>query len=192
MKVLTLVDHAGTDEGHKMLAANQAADAADIGLIGDQVGAIAGTPNRPLDKSGDGLAMPPQNLARPLDEQQGVVDGVNAPPRIQFVAADDHVRVGLGGGVAEAFGVFAGNQQRLVVELNPNRNPLLQFGLPTFTPIGIASQPGFSESDEFGSVTRGLLNLLTGTVHALFPVQIDGGRLHHFFLNAAATTENFV
>src|SRR5438105_829414 len=86
---------------------------------------IGGTPDGALDESGHGLAMAPENLAGPLNEQQSVVDGVNTTPGIHLVAANHHVSIGLGCSVAEAFGVFTGNQQSLIVELNANRNPVL-------------------------------------------------------------------
>src|SRR5436305_2184113 len=125
VKILPLLDHPSANERHKMLAANKASNAANIGIVADQVCAIAGTPDGALDESGHGLAMAPENLASPLDEQQSVVHGVNTTPRIHLVAANHHVGVGLGCSVAQAFGVFTGNQQSLIVELNANRNPIL-------------------------------------------------------------------
>src|SRR5438445_550973 len=125
VKILSLLDHPSANERHKMLAANKASNAANIGIVADQVCAIAGTPDGALDESGHGLAMAPENLASPLDEQQSVVDGVNTTPGIHLVAANDHVGVGLGCSVARAFAVFTGNQQSLIVELNANRNPIL-------------------------------------------------------------------
>src|SRR5438128_6648513 len=116
VKILSLLDHPSANERHKMLAANKASNAANIGIVADQVCAIAGTPDGALDESGHGLAMAPENLASPLDEQQSVVDGMNATPGIHFVAANHHVRIGLGCSVAEAFGVFTRNQQSLIVE----------------------------------------------------------------------------
>src|SRR5438094_10175341 len=65
-------------------------------------------------------------------------------------------------------------------------------GFPSFTPIGIARQPGFRKGDEFGAVACSLVNLLTGTVHALFSIQVNGWRLHHRHFDTAATTENLV
>src|SRR6266851_6216805 len=122
MKVLSLLDHASANERHEMLTANEATDAAYISFVTDQVGAISGTPNCPLDERGDGLAMAPKDFSRPLDEQQSVVDSVNARPRIHLVAANYHVGIGLARGFAESFGVFAGNQHRLIVKLDTNRN----------------------------------------------------------------------
>src|SRR5437764_10763223 len=125
VKILSLLDHPSANERHKMLAANKASDAANIGVVADQVYAVAWAPDGALDESGHGLAMAPENLASPLDEQQSVVDGMNATPRIHLVAANHHVGVGLGCSVAQAFGVFTGNQQSLIVELNADRNPVL-------------------------------------------------------------------
>src|SRR5438876_606254 len=125
VKILSLLDHPSANERHKMLAANKASNAANIGIVADQVCAIAGAPDGALDESGHGLAMAPENLASPLDEQQSVVHGVNTTPGIHLVAANHHVGVGLGCSVAQAFGVFTGNQQSLIVELNANRNPVL-------------------------------------------------------------------
>ena len=93
---------------------------------------------------------------------------------------------------AEAFGVFAGNQHRLIVKLDTNRNPILQLGLPTLAPIGIARQPGFSKGNEFGTVARSLMNLPTGAVHALLSIQVNRWRLHHRNFDTAPTAQNLV
>src|ERR1700756_5432841 len=80
MKILSLLDHASANERHKMLAANKASNAANISVVGDQVGAVAGAPNCPLDEWGHGLAMATKDTAGPLNEQQSVINGVNPGP----------------------------------------------------------------------------------------------------------------
>ena len=44
VKIFPLVYHPRADQGHQVLATDQATDAADIGLVTDQVATIAGTP----------------------------------------------------------------------------------------------------------------------------------------------------
>src|SRR5438128_1774064 len=136
--------------------------------------------------------MTSQDPAPPLDEQQSVVHGVNAPPRIHLIAANYHVGIGLGCGVAKAFGVFTGNQESLIVELNANRYPVLEFRLPTFTPIGIACQPGLSKGDELGTVACSFVNLLTDTVHAFLSIKVNRRRLHHPHVNKTASVDNIL
>src|SRR6516225_820463 len=80
VKVLSLLNHASANERHKMFAANETPNAADIGLVSDQVGAVFRSPNRPLDEGRHGLAMATQDLPCPFDEQQSVVNGVNPSP----------------------------------------------------------------------------------------------------------------
>src|SRR5438270_11172037 len=125
VKILSLLDHSSANARHKMLAASKASNAANIGIVADQVCAIAGTPDGALDESGHGLAMAPENLASPLDEQQRGVDGVNTTPGIHLVAANHHVGAGLGCSVAQSLGVLTAHPQSLIVELNANRNPIL-------------------------------------------------------------------
>ena len=111
--------------------------------------------------------------------------------RIEFVASDDYVSIGPCRGLAEAFRIFTGDQNGIVVEADTNRNPVLQFRFPAFTPIGIARQPSFGKSNEFGTVAGGLLYLATGAVHALFSVQVHRRRLYYRHFDAAATAEDF-
>ena len=77
MEVLALRDHVRAGQGHQVLAADEAADAAVVGVDRPQVGAVAATPDGALDERRHHLAAPAQHLAVVADEEQRVVDRVH-------------------------------------------------------------------------------------------------------------------
>ena len=68
VEIFSLIDHTSTNEGHEMLAADQSANSPDICFVGDQVSAIAETPDRPFDEGGNGFAMAAENLSGPFNK----------------------------------------------------------------------------------------------------------------------------
>ena len=147
MKIFALIDHASPDQRHQMLAANQSANPANVRLVSDQIAAVAIAPHGAFDKRRHRLPMAPQNAPRAVDKQQRVIDRVHAAARIHFIAADHHVRVSFRRCMAKPLGVFAGNQNRVVVKPDSHRQPILQPRFPSFAPIGIARKPGLGESE---------------------------------------------
>ena len=109
-----------------MFATNQATDAANISLIGDQIFAIARPPNCPLYECRHGLAMPTEDFSGTINEQNCVVDGMYTCARVHFVAADYNIDIRIGSSIAESTGVITRNQQSFVIELHTDGNPILQ------------------------------------------------------------------
>jgi hypothetical protein len=188
VKVFSLIDEARANEGHEVLTANQAADPADVGVVSDEIRAITVPPDCSFDESGNRLAMAAKDFPRAVNEKQRVVEGVNAGARIEFVAADHNVGIGLGCSIAQAVGVLAGNQQRVIVEADANGDPLLQFGGPALCPIGIAGQPGFRKGNQLGTLCSGFRYFLARALNRLLAVKVHGRSLNDGNFDFASAT----
>src|SRR5262249_55166142 len=192
VEVLALLNHASANQRHQMLPTDQAADAADFRFVGDEVAPVPPSPDRALDEGWHRLSMTPQNLPGAVEEEQGVVDGVDARARVHFIAAEYHVGVCLGRGLAQALGILAGNQQGIVIEPDTNRNPVLQVGIPALAPVGVSGHPRFGENNQFGAVASRFSDLLAGAVDAFSPVEENRRRLHDGDAHRTASTENLL
>ena len=193
MEVLALRDQVRPGQGHQVLAADQAADAAVVGLDRLQVGTVAASPDGPLDEGRHHLAAPAQHLAMVVDEEQRVVDRVHRGPRVHLVAADHDDGVGARRGVAQALRCRRSSIiERAVVEPRSHVHPVADARLPAFAPVRIAGDPGFAEDDDLRALARGLLDLRARLVDRLLPVEEDRRGLHDRDLDRGVTIQDLL
>jgi len=124
--VFALGDHRSAHQRHQVLAADQPAQAADVGVEHHQVVGVALAPEQTLGEGRHQLAMAPHHRTVGREEDQAVVDRADCGPRIHLVAAQHDVDPRLARGVRDALGVFAGHDQRVVAKKDAAAGPLRQ------------------------------------------------------------------
>jgi len=174
-----LGDEPGGDIDDVVFPADLSADATDVGVEDLEVAGVAAAPPGALDEGGDELAVAAHDFAVFVDVDEGVEEGAAADAVIEFVAAHDDVSAGVAGGAAELVGVFAVDDEGVVLQDGHDVVEVSGGGVPAHRPIRVGWDPGFGEDDDVGAFLAGFDDEVAGLFDAAGLVHEDRGCLHN-------------
>src|ERR1700730_16831866 len=162
MDFFAKTDHRCSHQGHQVLAADQAAEAPDVGIKYPKIGRVALTPKQSLGEGRHRFAVATHQLPIAVEKQGRVVNGGHLRAGIHLVASHHDVGSGLARGSTQSLGVFTGGDDGCVPEADAASSPLLKRAVPTFGPIGITREPDFGKHDQVGAALGGFRDQCLG------------------------------
>ena len=158
-----------------VLAADESADAADLGVVNIQSGAVAEGPNELLAPGGEQLAMVTDQVPLTVEQQVGVPHGAEGVVAL-FADTDGEEDLILAGDAGNAIESGAGNgygvlKQALIEGMLIHRRDKQ-------APEGEGGNKGLGENNDIGAVFFSLLYLYRHLFDGSFTVQEYGGGLN--------------